>query len=559
MVESTDLVLTGQVADQPVRHRLTGSEIVLGRSPECDVMLGDGAVSRRHARIYQEEGRYWVEDLGSQNGTHLNGSPITAPAPLGPGDRLAFATVELAITTGDGTAAPGPAFSHSAGLTVVETPHQGSEFSWQDYQAMREGRDMKAGHADRHAHLFAILGEAGKLLTSALDVDALDEPVLDLVTSAFSPERAALMLLDEASGDLKISAARGRGTEATEEIVLSRTVVNRILTEKTSFLLEDVADNELFRSQESIVIQGIRSAMAVPVVEEDRVTGLLYADTSDPIRRYHEDDLQVFTLLAGVIAEGLIQTRYQRSERERRRLETELDAARNILDTILPSDLPDVSGYELGTHLDPCFEVGGDFYDLMELPDGRLLVVTGDVTGKGLGAALIVATLVPTLRTLVELETDPLCLITRINAHLWRATDPIHFATLFLGILDPATGHLSYVNAGHNPPYLVSADGALEKLAATGPPAGMFQQMPYTAASAELAPGAVMVLYSDGVTEAETEGVQFGDKGFEETLCAVAGCCVKDTTDRLLSDLGAFLAGKPADDDVTLVMVRREG
>jgi len=320
-----------------------------------------------------------------------------------------------------------------------------------------------------------------------------------------------------------------------------------------------VADNELFRSQESIVIQGIRSAMAVPVVEEDRVTGLLYADTSDPIRRYNTDDLQVFTLLAGVIAEGLTQTRYQASERERRRLETELDAARRILDTILPSDLPDVSGYELGTHLDPCFEVGGDFYDLMELPDGKLLVVTGDVTGKGLGAALIVATLVPTLRTLVEIETDALSLMTRINAHLWRATDPIHFATLFLGILDPVTGSLSFVNAGHNPPYVVNADGTLEKLEATGPPAGMFQQMPYSAASAQVAPGAVMVLYSDGVTEAETEGVQYGDEEFEKTLSSVAGCCVKDTTHRLLTDLGTFLAGKPADDDVTLVMVRREG
>jgi sigma-B regulation protein RsbU (phosphoserine phosphatase) len=229
--------------------------------------------------------------------------------------------------------------------------------------------------------------------------------------------------------------------------------------------------------------------------------------------------------------------------------------------TILPDSLPEVADYELTAHLESCNEVGGDLYDLIALDDGRLLVVAGDVTGKGLGAALLVSSIVPLLRTLIETERDPLELVIRLNRHLWRTTDTIHFATLFLGILDPATGRLDYVNAGHNPPYLLDGAGELDSLPATGPPVGMLADVAFAAESVELPPGTTLVLYSDGVSEAgaggDPEAAFYGEGRFEERLRSLVGRDAAEMAREALADVEDFLGGADPDDDVTLVLVQR--
>jgi sigma-B regulation protein RsbU (phosphoserine phosphatase) len=202
--------------------------------------------------------------------------------------------------------------------------------------------------------------------------------------------------------------------------------------------------------------------------------------------------------------------------------------------------------------------VGGDLYDFVILPDGRLLVVGGDVSGKGLAAALLVSSIVPVLRTLVEAEADAVQLVTRLNRHLWRTTDTMRFATLFLGILDPATGRLEYVNAGHNPPYVLDSAGELTSLASTGPPVGMLEDVPFAAAHVDLAPGSVLVLYSDGVSEAaDAADVFYGEGRFSEYLAGLAGRGAGEILAQTLADLEDFRGGTAPDDDVTLVLVRR--
>ncbi len=192
--------------------------------------------------------------------------------------------------------------------------------------------------------------------------------------------------------------------------------------------------------QQSIISQGIRSAMATPLFDNKNVIGILYADTTNPTQRYSRDELVAFSLLANVIAVALTHASYDAMEAEKQRLDTELSAARSILQTILPKDLPEISGYEVCAHIEPCFEVGGDLYDVAVLPDGRVSVVVGDVSGKGLGAALLVSSLIPLQRAMLESEPDLSALVANLNRQLWRTTDPIRYSTLFVGVLDRRPG-----------------------------------------------------------------------------------------------------------------------
>ena len=254
--------------------------------------------------------------------------------------------------------------------------------------------------------------------------------------------------------------------------MLSRTVIERVLGERVSFLIEDAQRDAALQAQMSIVSQGLHTAMAAPLFDNQSVIGLLYADSADTADRYTTDELKAFTLLANCIAVALTHARYHTMEAEKQRLDTELGAARRIMATLLPAEAPAVPGWELLTHLESCTEVGGDLYDVFPLPDGRLAVVIGDVAGKGLGAALLVSSLLPLLRGLAGSIADLSDLVHRLNAVLFAATEPIRYATLFVGLLDPATGELAYVNAGHNPPYVVRGDGATEHADRDGPAGG---------------------------------------------------------------------------------------
>ncbi|MFO7652908.1 MAG: SpoIIE family protein phosphatase [Candidatus Krumholzibacteriia bacterium] len=547
---SSRWMLVKHAQGRETRYELDEPVTVIGRATDCKVVVAEGAVSRRHAEIRRETGRYLLRDLDSRNGTLLNGSPVTVITELHPGDRIAVAAVEFSVI--DGSAPVGT--PDTARLNVSDTVlSTGVEVPWDEIQELRVGR------FDRRDRLFQVLVEAGDMLTAASHPAELYGPVLDLIDTAFTPKRTALLLLDE-SGVPRVTSCResGHGTRG-ENLVLSRTVIRRVLEERVSLLIEDFGLDDSPQLMQSIVAQGIRAGMAVPLVDDDRVVGILYADTTAASVRYERDDLKAFTLLAGVVGNAFAHARYHALETDRRRLEAELEAARGILAEILPARLPEVAGLELWAHLESCQEVGGDLYDLQVLSDGRLLVVGGDVVGKGLGAALLVSSIVPVLRLLVETDRDPAVLVERLNRHVWRTTDTSRFATLFVGLLEPRTGRLDYVNAGHNPLYRVSPAGELSTLGSTGPPVGMLEGIDFAAARVDLAPGELLVLYSDGISEAEspTADVFYGEGRFEQRLRELAGQPPRQVADGLLEDLHVFLAGRRPDDDLTLVLVRR--
>jgi len=539
-----DLTLVGLVDNKEVRHSLIDGAHLIGRADDAALKLNQPSVSRRHAEIVVAGGKALVNDLGSHNGTTLNGTKVSEPVELKFGDVLEVANVSFRLE--------GPA---GMGMTIFnesQTLVPSAELTWEEIRAQRqEKRDLQS-------RLFGVLAEAGDLLTIPRAPEEMFEPILDLVETALEPERIFVLLLEKGNDEPVTRASRVKGNRSADSLALSRTMMKQVLEQKKSFLTSDPLNDPGFGGMMSMVSQGIRSAIAVPLFDNEDVIGLLYADDSHAGKRFTRDQLSAFTLLANVIAVAITHSRYHALEKEKRRQDAELQAASDILDGILPTHLPACEGYDMIARLEPCFEVGGDLYDAALMEDGRYAFLIGDVVGKGLGAALLVSHILSWTRFMVDQMWDPQALITKLNQQIFSCTDTVRFTTFFLGYLEPATGKVVYVNAGHNPPFVVRADGTVETLAATGMPVGIIEDSPYKTGELTLAPGDLVTLYSDGIPETQdVEDEEYGEDQFEKLLVQEHKSDLAGLFEKLQGELQEFRGDAPVGDDVTLLILRR--
>lgn len=243
---------------------------------------------------------------------------------------------------------------------------------------------------------------------------------------------------------------------------------------------------------------------------------------------------------------------------ERLSLKGELEVAREIQLAMLPGGTYAAGDIEVSGVTRPANTVGGDFYDVLPLPDGRVIVTLGDVAGKGSPAALLMALLLAVLRTLVDERLEPLALVCRLNVQIARHSPASRFITIFYAVYDPATGRLSYVNAGQNPPLLRRRNGPYERLSATGVALGMFEGSSYEQVDTRLDPGDVLVLYSDGITEAEDpEGQPLEEAGLELILERHIEARPAELGARVLSGVEAHAREPRFSDDLTILVLKR--
>jgi serine phosphatase RsbU (regulator of sigma subunit) len=335
-------------------------------------------------------------------------------------------------------------------------------------------------------------------------------------------------------------------------------MVRRVLDDGASLLTTDAQADSRFRESASVISQGIRAAMAAPLYDNHHIIGLLYADTTDAATRYGPDELRAFTVLANLIAVKLTQARLAAMEAEKRRLEGELATAREIIGNIVPDGVPAAEGYEFMALYEPCSEVGGDLYDVRHMPDGRTVLMAGDVAGKGLGAAILMSSIVPLAHVLIGGERELVGAMDLLNRQMCASTDAVRYATLFVGLLDRASGRLEYVNAGHNPPLLVDAAGNVQEIHATAMPVGMLEEAPFASASIDMTPGSVLVVFSDGITEAlGSDGSFYEVERLRRVVRDARAFPLDVLIAKLVDDLRSFTQGTPQSDDITLLAVRR--
>ncbi|MBD3366652.1 MAG: SpoIIE family protein phosphatase [Candidatus Eisenbacteria bacterium] len=534
--------LTGEVNGRSVELPLREGDQVVGRGSDVDLRIDHPNVSRRHASVTVDGNVVTVTDLGSRNGTRVNGERITGPHDLEPGAVVAFADVRLRL---EGGAVPRPDLGLNA--TAVAT----STLSIIEQRAPGTERRGKSG-------LFRVLAEAGEFLVADRPLDRLYEDVLDLVEGAITCDRVVLLSIEGGASEPTVTASRIRRGAPGEGLTLSKTMIRQVLDEGVSLLTTDAQEDERFAAQASVIDQGVRAAMAAPLFDNQQIIGLLYADTTDPRSAYSDDELRTFTALANLIAVKITQSRLTAAEKERLRLERELRTAREIIDRILPESVEGADGYDVAVYYEPCTEVGGDLYDVRHLEDGRTVIVAGDVAGKGLGAAVLVSSIVPSTRLLLSRPGDLADAAAQLNRQVFGSTDAVRYATLFFGVLDRETGRLDYVNAGHNAPVLVSPAGDVREIAATGVPIGLMENAPFASETVTLEPGALLAAFSDGIDEALGPDDEFYEtERIRRLLADSRASTAADIVDRAVSDVRSFTEGAPQSDDIVLLVVKR--
>ena len=335
--------------------------------------------------------------------------------------------------------------------------------------------EILKGQFSSRTEFLGLISKVGVALLSPSGLDETLNQVASLVFEAVPAERCVIMLRDdETGGAMKIKVARIRGKEdVIEEVRISRTVMEEVLKNGKSVLTSDAQHDPRFASQ-TMALSGIRSVLAVPLsVDERNVFGLIYADSPTYEATFSEEHLNILTTLASVASIRVENATLLEERIQRERMEHELELATEIQQRFQPAGPPEVPGYEFQGISFSCYEIGGDYYDFIERHDGRMLIALGDVSGKGTAAALLMSSVHAAMHAQVSARSSLDQTISSVNQYLAENTPANRFVTLFAAELDPPTGVLRYINAGHNPPLIGRTDGTIQQLSSGGFPLGI--------------------------------------------------------------------------------------
>lgn len=538
------LELNIKTQDGTVRHLpLHEASVGVGRATTNELCYAeDFGLSRQHLLFEKVDGQWVARDLGSKNGTMVNGFRIQTATPLNTGDIVNAG--HLQITFG-GLDEP-DALSQT--VMFVERADVESAPSNTVVSSLQDASPTASMSNDRHA---AALVKAGRELAGHRPLSELFQLILDLSVDAVGGSRAVLMTLE--AGLLVPKANRGEGFR------ISKTIRDQVILDRNSLLVLDTTMDDIFKMQASIVMQRVRSFMAVPLQTNEKVIGLLYIDMPDLTREFTKEDLSLLTVMANVAAIRIEHSRLNEVEQAERMMAKELSQAGEIQRGLLPSAAPIIAGMDISGYNVPCRGVGGDYYDFFRLADGKVVIVVGDVAGKGMPAAMLMASLQARLQILVETEEAPAKIVTRLNRSISGNCPDNRFITFFLMIIDPETGELRYCNAGHNPPLLVRASGVTEKLDGGGLILGILAMAQYSEHKTTFQPGDTVVLYSDGISEATPIGIdeEFGEDRIGISILNRPSENSAQLIEGVLQDLQDWCVGAPYVDDVTIVVTRK--
>ena len=399
---------------------LEGNSITLGRHPDCDIVLDAAAVSRQHARIILVDGKYYIEDLHSRNGTLLNGRPLLRREPLREHDQLGICDLVFIFHHGP------PDLELPVARRLDETAEPTAMLIDDEDSAANSSVvskvDVSASHSslrlgvNTEAKLKALI-EISQNLGKALALNQVLPKLLDSLFAIFiQADRGFIVLRDPASGRLVPKAVKYRRGDDTEMIRISRTIVNGVMAAKEAILSADAANDARFDMSQSIVDFHIRSMMCAPLINsEGAAIGVIQIDTIDQRSRFNREDLDVLASVASQAASAVENAQLHETLLREQALKRELGVAHEVLRGFLPASSPHIEDYEFFAFYEPANQLGGDYYDYIPLPGGRLGVVVADVSGKGIPASLLMARLSADARYCLASEPNPGDAVGRLN------------------------------------------------------------------------------------------------------------------------------------------------
>ncbi|MEW6731619.1 MAG: SpoIIE family protein phosphatase [Acidobacteriota bacterium] len=573
--------------------KLSKVKTSIGRSSRNDICINDPFASRLHAEVRREDQVHFLTDLGSANGTFCNAIKVTGTIQLGIGDEIQIGETKIKLlddpppTSSNEIVLSDVNLQAEAELTITSSKRNSDIFSVLEEvtgggqslisQKTLIGQTIIAPPHEKVARkrdLLAIVSKVGVTLLSDDSLDNTLNRVMDLVFDALPVERGFLFLSSNWApkkgvksrtksrpkpNELICKVARNATKELSgEEIKISRSISEKVISEGTSVLTSDALHDPRFQDRQSIVISQMRSIMAVPLAIGDEVIGMIYVDNPYATNRFSEDDLLVLTTIASVAAIKIENARLIEERIEKKRIEEELKVANEIQLRLHPVSPPRIPGYDMIGISFPCREIGGDYYDFIQRKSGRIIFALGDVSGKGIGAALLMSSLHAALRAQAQTGLGPAEIITEVNNYIFESSPENKFLTLFCAELDPVVGRLCYSNAGHNPPILVCSDNRVMKLEAGGLPVGITNDIGYEDDTVLMSPGDVLVIYSDGITDSVNEADEdFGEQRLIDVIRRYRNRTASQLRDRIDEALTQFVGQSPPIDDMTIMIVKR--
>ena len=532
---------SGECLQIPVKR----SPFVIGRLNDCDLTLADKRISRRHAQLRLEQGGFAIEDLGSRHGTVVNGESVRHSR-LAVGDRIGFG------------------IEGSYVITVCEARSPQTTL-------LKQVSEIGAGPRRTGAlgRLSAVL-EVARTMELASGVEEVLEAVVEAALSIARADRAFLLLRD-ASGRLEVKVARHASGEpggpADLELPLAR--ISDALERRSDLFAVSLdltqgggSDRDASRAAVCIPILRMRIGLdheTSVISAKDDTLGVLYMDAANPDLRLAEGNQALLHALAIEISTSVENARLIEEERQKRRLEHELDMARDIQRSLLPGTLPSEGWLVAKGHSQSSSQLGGDYYDLMQVASGRWAAVLADVSGKGASASILASLLQGAFFLGSGPDVSLSGTLRRINRYLCERSGRARFATVFAAtITEDAT--MRWSSAGHCPAILVRPTGHCELLAPTSQPIGLFEDAEFPEDVCRLEPGDKLVIYSDGVTELRnSQSELYGERRLIEAVSQLAALDTGEFFDALLARVAAFGRDARRQDDLTVLVLGFRG
>jgi phosphoserine phosphatase RsbU/P len=527
----------------------------IGRSSMNDLPISDKMLSRQHARIVKDDnGGLQVEDLGSRNGTFLNGERLAAPQPLKAGDRITLGGVTLKLESESTTRVR----IEAGGADALDNTILKASAELLRAQHQETDPRLPAEQLSKLIESLRVVNELTIELLRDVSVDELMKFLMDKVFETLMPDRGVVLLRSRVTNELTPAVVRVAEGMSADDIRLSKTLVAQVVEKRNGLILMDTSTGSGVSLADSIRLSGIKSVLAAPLENEGEVVGLIYVDSQVGHRSFEEADLRLLTSLANVAAAKIQSARLMAEVADKKQMDREFALAREIQQRLLPESPPTVPGYELHGSNTASRQVSGDYFDFRVRSDKKVYMAIADVCGKGVGPALLMASLQASFHAWAD-ESVPVAEMTgRLSEAISRRTGPDRFITFILVLLDPSNGEIEYTNAGHNPGILLKTDKSMSELSSHGLPLALFPGKPYSSSKFTLGPGELLFLYTDGVTEANSpDGDEFGFPRLKEFIGARVGKAPSEIEEELLKDLEDHAQGEPFADDRTLVMVRR--
>ncbi len=402
---------------------------------------------------------------------------------------------------------------------------------------------------------FELLSDISLLLSRTMDQREVLRAIIEGLHRAIPYDAAGIFMLDDTGSVISASIVRGYHPDSLDKLSqkLSKGIIGWVISQARPTIVDDVTKDPRYIE----ALAETRSEVAVPIIGTEGVIGCINLESFRPAA-FKPENIRLIEDMASQAAVALERAKIHSQLVAARQIERELQIARRIQVHLLPLVDPDIPGYDIAGMNVPSREIGGDYYDFIRIAPDELGIVVADVAGKGVPAGLVMAGLRAALHTRVETTFSIRHIFEGINRFLLESTGPDAFVTAFYGVLNIPSGQLTYVNAGHNPPMLLHSDGTLVELKAGGPLLGVMPEADFRRAKAELEPGAILCLFTDGITEAGGDtGEEFGEQRVERVLRRFADQPAGAIEREIEREAVEFTKGRGTLDDRTVVVVKR--